>query len=131
MSRRASEQIKFTKVPVRTRADSSPIRATDRQDRPQVMVTSPSHPSMNSHYRTGSLGTAPSVHERPRRDTTTTTTSSDMSSDHEIDGLRRRQIQFSGHDQVIGPSDIGKAASEGLEQLDEQIEDSDAGSVER
>ncbi|KAL3489878.1 stress-activated map kinase interacting protein 1-domain-containing protein [Aspergillus germanicus] len=131
-SQRASEQIKFTKVPVRIRADSSPIRATDRQERPQVMVTSPSHPSMNSHYRTGSLGTAPSVNERPRRDTTTTMTSSDMSSDHEIDpsGIRRRQIQFSGHDQVIGPSDIGKASSEGLEQLDEQIEDSDAGSVE-
>ncbi|KAL2872731.1 Sin1 family protein [Aspergillus lucknowensis] len=129
---RASEEIKFTKVPVRIRADSSPIRATDRQERPQVMVTSPSHPSISSHYRTGSLGTAPSVNERPRRDTTTTTTSSDMSSDHDIDssGLRRRQIQFSGHDQVIGPSEIGKASSDGLEQLDEQIEDSDAGSVE-
>ncbi|KAL2832985.1 hypothetical protein BDW59DRAFT_169242 [Aspergillus cavernicola] len=132
VSQRASEEIKFTKVPVRIRADSSPIRATDRQEQPQVMVTSPSHPSMNSHYRTGSLGTAPSVHERPRRDTTTTTTSSDMSSDHEIDpvGFRRRQIQFSGHDQVIGPSELGKAGSDGLEQVDEHAEDSDAGSVE-
>ncbi|KAL4918215.1 stress-activated map kinase interacting protein 1-domain-containing protein [Aspergillus aurantiobrunneus] len=129
---RASEEIKFQKVPVRVRAGSSPIRATDRQERPQVMVTHPSHPSMNSHYRTGSLGTAPSVNERPRRDTTTTTTSSDMSSDHEIDssGFRRRQIHFSGQDQVIGPSDLGKASSDGLEQLDEQVEDSDAGSVE-
>ncbi|KAL4760076.1 Sin1 family protein [Aspergillus foveolatus] len=128
---RASEEIKFPKVPVRIRAGSSPIRATDRQERPQVMVTHPSHTSMNSHYRTGSLGTAPSVSERPRRDTTTTTTSSDMSSDHEIDmsapGYRRRQIHFSGHDHVI---DLGKASSDGLEQLDEQEEDSDAGSVE-
>ncbi|KAL5340738.1 stress-activated map kinase interacting protein 1-domain-containing protein [Aspergillus crustosus] len=131
---RGSEQLKFTKMPVRIRADSSPIRASDRQERPQVMVTSPSHPSMNSHYRTGSLGTVPSANERPRRDTATTTASSDMSSDHEIDpsGFRRRQIQFSGHDQVIGPSaaDLGKASSEGLGQLDEQAEDSDAGSVE-
>ncbi|KAI9373893.1 stress-activated map kinase interacting protein 1-domain-containing protein [Aspergillus egyptiacus] len=131
---RASEQIKFTKVPVRTRADSSPIRATDRQERPQVMVSSPSHPSANSHYRTGSLGTVPSVNERPRRDTTTTTASSDMSSDHEIDssGSRRRQIQFSGHDQVIGFSagELGKVGSDGLEQVDEHAEDSNAGSVE-
>ncbi|KAL4933483.1 Sin1 family protein [Aspergillus undulatus] len=132
---RVSEEIKFQKVPVRTRAGSSPIRATDRQERPQVMVTHPSQPSSNSHYRTGSLGTAPAVNGRPRRDTTTTTTSSDMSSDHEIDsssglGFRRRQIHFSGQDQVIGPADFGKASSDGLEQLDEQAEDSDAGSVE-
>ncbi|KAL4785196.1 stress-activated map kinase interacting protein 1-domain-containing protein [Aspergillus varians] len=131
-SPRASEEIKFQKVPVRTRADSSPIRATDRQERPQVMVTNPSHASMNNHYRTGSLGTTPSVNERPRRNTTTTATSSDLSSDHEIDSsvFRRRQIHFSGQDQVIGPADLGKASSDGLEQLDEQVEDSDAGSVE-
>ncbi|KAL4943523.1 hypothetical protein BDV06DRAFT_135374 [Aspergillus oleicola] len=130
-----TEEIKFQKVPVRTRAGSSPIRATDRQERPQVMVTHPSQPSLNSHYRTGSLGTAPVANGRPRRDTTTTTTSSDMSSDHEIDsasalGFRRRQIHFAGQDQVIGPADFGKASSDGLEQLDEQAEDSDAGSVE-
>ncbi|KAL4801470.1 stress-activated map kinase interacting protein 1-domain-containing protein [Aspergillus unguis] len=129
---RASEEIKFQKVPVRIRADSSPIRATDRQERPQVLVTNPSQPSQSSHYRTGSLGTAPSVNERqgrPRRDTTTTTTSSDISSDHEIDSsaFRRRQIHFSGHDQVI---DLGKSGIDGLEQLDEEGEDSDAGSVE-
>ncbi|KAL4968543.1 Sin1 family protein [Aspergillus stella-maris] len=131
---RVSEEIKFQKVPVRTRAGSSPIRATDRQERPQVMVTHPSQPSLNSHYRTGSLGTPPVANGRPRRDTTTTTTSSDMSSDHEIDsatamGYRRRQIHFSGQDQVIGPADFGKS-SDGLEQLDEQAEDSDAASVE-
>lgn len=129
---RHSEEIKFEKVPVRTRADSSPIRTSDRQERPQVMITHPSQQSVTSHYRTGSLGTAPTVNERPRRDTTTTTTSSDISSDHEIDtsAIRRRQIHFSGQDQVIGPSELGKASCDGLEQLDEQVEDSDAGSVE-
>ncbi|KKK14218.1 stress activated MAP kinase interacting protein [Aspergillus ochraceoroseus] len=132
-TQRPSHQIKFTKMPVRIRADSSPIRATDRQDRPQVMVTSPSYPSLMAHYRTGSLGTAPSINERRRRDTTTTT-SSDMSSDNELasSGFKRRQIQFSGCDQVIEPPIAGhvKSGNTGLKGLDEQAEDSGAESVE-
>ncbi|KAI9934916.1 hypothetical protein ASPWEDRAFT_44450 [Aspergillus wentii DTO 134E9] len=100
----SSNKMKFPKLPIRIRSGSSPIRATDRQERPEVMVTAPSHHSKaNSHYRTGSLGTAVSGshhhHQRPRRDTTT---SSDLSSDNEMDtSYKSRQIQFSGQDQII------------------------------
>ncbi|KAF7587132.1 mitogen-activated protein kinase associated protein 1 [Aspergillus hancockii] len=132
-SQRASlQQIKFPKLPIRTRAGSSPIRSTDRQEGPQVMVTSPSHPTMGTHYRTGSLGTAVNVNERPRRDTTTTA-SSDMSSENEMGSLTsRKQIQFSGQDQVIELSNRGHrgAGNRGLEGLDEHPEDSGAESVD-
>ncbi|OJK00867.1 hypothetical protein ASPACDRAFT_77752 [Aspergillus aculeatus ATCC 16872] len=127
-----ANQMKFPKLPIRTRAGSSPIRSTDRQEGPQVMVTPPSHPAMGTHYRTGSLGTAvSSVNERPRRDTTTTA-SSDLSSDNDLSSslFKRRQIQFSGQDQVI---ELRKhrhgAGNRDLEELDEQAEDSGAESV--
>ena len=92
------------------------------------MVTSPSHPTMGMHYRTGSLGTAVSVNERPRRDTTTTA-SSDMSSDNEMGSLAsRKQIQFSGQDQVIELASNRRrgATSRNLGGLDEHPEDSGA-----
>ncbi|KAI9042865.1 Sin1 family protein [Aspergillus affinis] len=130
-AQRASRQIKFPKMPIRTRAGSSPIRTTDRQEGPQVMVTSPSQPTIGTHYRTGSLGTAVSVGERPRRDTTTTT-SSDLSSENEMDpSFKRRQIQFSGQDQVIEPLGKGRrlAGNRTIEDLHEQAEDSGAESV--
>ncbi|PLN84863.1 stress activated MAP kinase interacting protein [Aspergillus taichungensis] len=126
---RPANQIKFTKMPIRTRAGSSPIRSTDRQEGPQVMVTSPSHPTMGSHYRTGSLGTAVTVDSRPRRDTTTTT-SSDMSSDNDLE-YKRRHIQFSNRDQVIEPSRLGRGEPDDRidEESDEEGEDSGAESV--
>lgn len=132
-SHSAANQIKFTKMPIRTRAGSSPIRSLDRQESPQVMVTSPSHPTMGTHYRTGSLGTAvSSINERPRRDTTTTA-SSDISSDNDLDAsaFKRRQISFSGHDQVIEPARKrnGPPGLRDLEELHEQAEDSGAESV--
>ncbi|OJJ47119.1 hypothetical protein ASPZODRAFT_132065 [Penicilliopsis zonata CBS 506.65] len=134
---RAAQQIKFSKMPIRIRAGSSPIRTADRRERPEVMVTSPSHLSVGNHYRTGSLGTAVSVPERPRRDTTT---SSDISSENETElSLKERQIQFSEQNQVIQPLSLKKkrerAASrdevEGLalSDLNEQAEDSGAESV--
>ncbi|KAF9893731.1 hypothetical protein FE257_009901 [Aspergillus nanangensis] len=131
---RALDQIKFTKMPIRTRAGSSPIRSsTDRPEGPQVMVTSPSHPTMGTHYRTGSLGTAVSINERPRRDTTTTT-SSDMSSDADMisSAYRRPQIKFSGQDQVIELENRGRRihGDGDLEDLDEQGEDSGGESVD-
>lgn len=87
-----AHQISFSKVPIRTRAGSSPIRSHDNSDRPELMVTGPSHARTNSHYRTGSLGTAVNE-QRPRRDTTT---SSDLSSDNDIDSSapKGRHIHF-------------------------------------
>ncbi|PGH09050.1 hypothetical protein AJ79_05779 [Helicocarpus griseus UAMH5409] len=120
---RAVQQIKFTKMPVRrTRAGSSPIRSSDRRDNPDVFVTSPSLRSTNNRYRRGSLGAVEAVKARARRDTAT---SSEMSSENEADGnaVRRRQIHFSTHDDVIIPTD--KPPSEKLEEEEEL----DAGSL--
>ncbi|KAF2714545.1 stress-activated map kinase-interacting protein-like protein [Pleomassaria siparia CBS 279.74] len=85
---RPANQIKFTKMPLRNRAGSSPIRGsalrsglTDNGEGPSVMVTSPSRPP-DSRLRRGSLGAIESIKERARRDTVT---SSEMSSENELD----------------------------------------------
>jgi target of rapamycin complex 2 subunit MAPKAP1 len=82
-ARRPTQQIRFTKLPLRSRAGSSPLRGTNFLDGPAVLVTSPSRPTEASHLRRGSLGTVEST--RPRRDTTTTTASSELSSENEFD----------------------------------------------
>jgi target of rapamycin complex 2 subunit MAPKAP1 len=79
-AQRAAQQIKFTRMPVRHRADSSPIRGLDRKEGPEVLVTSPSRRSTDSRLRRGSLGAVEAVKARARRDTTT---SSEISSENE------------------------------------------------
>jgi hypothetical protein len=89
MTARAAQQIKFAKMPLRSRAGSSPLRTSNIMDGPSVMVTSPSRPGESSHLRRGSLG---AISGRPRRDTTNTTTSSEMSSENEFEtGLFQRK----------------------------------------
>ncbi|KAF7181040.1 hypothetical protein CNMCM7691_000169 [Aspergillus felis] len=112
-TRSRASQIQFSKMPIRTRAGSSPIRSSDRHEGPEVMVTSPSHPATGTHFRTGSLGTAVNVNEgRPRRDTTT---SSDLSTDNETNEMdpsfKRRQIQFSTKDKIIEYQDPPRSTS--------------------
>ncbi|PNY24684.1 Stress-activated map kinase-interacting protein 1 [Tolypocladium capitatum] len=71
---RAARQIKFAKMPVRQRAGSSPIQASQLQQQQQ---TSPRTP------RRGSQSALETVRERrPRRDTVT---SSEISSENELD----------------------------------------------
>lgn len=130
---RGAQQIKFSKMPIRIRAGSSPIRSTDRHDGPETTSSSPSHTTRSSHYRTGSVGTPVAVSkQRPRRDTTT---SSDMSSENEMDtsGFSQRQIQFAGEDQVMGQRRGRDSRSKGFdditEELNEQAEDSGGESV--
>lgn len=96
------------------------------------MVTGPSHSQKNSHYRTGSLGTA--VNERPRRDTTT---SSDLSSDNEIDpsAPKGRHIHFTSRNREIEPSRKARSSQATsdtmtVEELNEEAEQSGAESVE-
>ncbi|EYE97699.1 Sin1 family protein [Aspergillus ruber CBS 135680] len=130
-SRRTSQPISFSKVPIRTRAGSSPIRSHDRNERPELMVTSPSHPHTSNHYRTGSLGTAVSVkNERPRRDTTT---SSDLSSDNEMEStaLKGQQIRFSSRNRVIEPEDHRTSNRDTMtvDDLNEEAENSGGESV--
>ncbi|KAL8701889.1 MAG: hypothetical protein Q9201_004675 [Fulgogasparrea decipioides] len=88
---RAAQQIKFAKMPVRTRAGSSPIRSSVAKDGVEVLVTSPSRPSGNGRLRRGSLGAVEAIKQRARRDTTT---SSEMSSENELDPslFKRRQL---------------------------------------
>jgi hypothetical protein len=90
-TQRAAQQIRFAKMPVRQRSDSSPIRSSDRKDGPELLVTSPSRRSTDSRFRRGSLGAVEAVKARARRDTTT---SSEMSSENELDPsyFQRRQI---------------------------------------
>ncbi|KAK7531777.1 stress activated MAP kinase interacting protein Sin1 [Phyllosticta citricarpa] len=90
---RAAQQIKFTKMPVRTRAGSSPLQKTSMAEGPDmIMVTSPSKPPDSAAPpRRGSLSALESVKERSRRDTVT---SSEMSSENELDPsvFKRKQI---------------------------------------
>jgi target of rapamycin complex 2 subunit MAPKAP1 len=88
-ARKAVHQIKFSKVPVRQRAGSSPLR-TGPLDGPSLMVTSPSKPT-ESGLRRGSLGAVEAVKARARRDTAT---SSEMSSENELDPslFQRKQV---------------------------------------
>lgn len=79
-AQRAAQQIKFTRMPVRNRADSSPIRSSDRKEGPELLITSPSRPSTDGRLRRGSLGAVEAVKARARRDTAT---SSEMSSENE------------------------------------------------
>ncbi|KAJ5604479.1 hypothetical protein N7510_009633 [Penicillium lagena] len=134
---RAVDAIKFSKMPInRNRADSSPIRSTEDRDRPEVMVTAPTHNQGAGHYRTGSLGNVSAIKgQRPRRDTTT---SSDMSTDNEGDpqNYKPGSVQFSSNDQVVDRPRTRRqrtgsrgAESLALGELTEQAEDSGAESV--
>ena len=90
-AQRAAQQIRFAKMPVRRRSDSSPIRSSDRKDGPELLVTSPSRRSTDGRLRRGSLGAVEAVKARARRDTAT---SSDLSSENELDPsyFQRRQV---------------------------------------
>lgn len=88
MAKGPAQSIKFSKMPIRHRAKSSPptrgntLRA-DFDDGPALMVTSPSRPSEMDTFnriRSESMGQVDVVKQRARRDTTT---SSEMSSENE------------------------------------------------
>ena len=72
---RAAQQIKFAKMPVRTRAGSSPVRSLKDKQQPALPIK---RRSAEDSVSRGSVGTREAITGRARRDTTT---SSDMSSD--------------------------------------------------
>ncbi|KAI9861696.1 MAG: hypothetical protein M1824_002127 [Vezdaea acicularis] len=108
---RAAQQIRFAKMPVRTRSGSSPIRSSNTRDGPSVLVTSPSRPPGSNRLRRGSLGAVEAVKERARRDTTT---SSEMSSENDLDPsvFKRKQIQ------PANPAKASRTLAEGLQGND-------------
>ena len=127
---RLANQIQFTKVPLRTRAGSSPIpnsalhkkvltsaAANGAAEGPAVTITSPSRPS-DSRLRRGSSGAIEPFSGRPRRDTVT---SSEMSSENEFEAVAF-QRRKAGH--RTKPSGLRIDDDEGqtrvrLEALDE------------
>ncbi|EEP81464.1 conserved hypothetical protein [Uncinocarpus reesii 1704] len=122
---KAVHQIKFTKMPVRGRAGSSPIRGSAGLEGPKVLVTSPSIRSVVTRFRRNSLGAVEAVKARSRGDTIT---SSDMSSDNDVDPdvLKRRQIHFSGTEEIIEMRD--ETSSEKLEE-EAELEAAIAGGI--
>lgn len=91
---RAAQQIRFAKMPVRTRSGSSPIRSAGKKDGPAVLVTSPSKPREDNRLRRGSVGAVEAVKQRARRDTTTS--SEGLSSENELDPslFKRKQVEL-------------------------------------
>ncbi|KAF1942865.1 hypothetical protein EJ02DRAFT_421830 [Clathrospora elynae] len=96
-TQRPANQIKFTKMPLRTRSESSPVpgsalrnELSEAGEGPAVTVTSPSRPS-DGLPRRGSVDTVEVTKGRPRRDTIT---SSEMSSENEFDSsaFRKRRV---------------------------------------
>lgn len=131
-AQRAAQQIKFTRMPIRDRAGSSPIRGSDRKEGPELLVTSPSRRSADSRLRRGSLGAVEAVKARARRDTAT---SSEMSSENE--GLNpsvfaRRHIHSrSASTGILLNERVDEDADAEVEASAEAPNDnSDAGSVE-
>ena len=127
VAQRAAQQIKFAKMPLRHRADSSPIRSTTKKEGPEVLITSPSRRSTDSQFRRGSIEALQAVKARARRDTTT---SSDTSSDNEVDPtyFQRRRIQTRSGPK--GATLVVKAKEDVPKQTrPQEQEDSDAASV--
>lgn len=79
---RAAQQIKFAKMPVRTRSGSSPARASNTRES--------TIPQRTPNVRRGSQSALEAVKARARRDTVT---SSEFSSDNEIDNASTRRTQ--------------------------------------
>ncbi|EUC42458.1 hypothetical protein COCMIDRAFT_7943 [Bipolaris oryzae ATCC 44560] len=97
-SQRPANLIKFTKMPLRTRSGSSPMRGSalrnelaEAGEGPSLMITSPSRPPEDIPRRS-SLPTVESSKGRARRDTIT---SSEMSSENEFDNssFRKRRVK--------------------------------------
>ncbi|KAL2888276.1 hypothetical protein HOO65_040613 [Ceratocystis lukuohia] len=88
--RREPSQIKFTKMPVRSRAGSSPSQSSSLRPPMMPVAASPraSLSSPLSAARRGSQSALETVVERARRDTVT---SSEVSSENELDTMQRQR----------------------------------------
>ena len=96
---RAAQQITFAKMPVRTRAGSSPVRSLTDKERPAPPVK---RRSAEETVRRGSKGTAEVIKRRARRDTTT---SSDMSSDDNDDDEGDANVRSERRPRPTRPTD--------------------------
>lgn len=127
---RAAQQIRFAKMPLRTRAGSSPIQSSNLRQ-----ATNMSSPRTTPAPRRGSQPTLETVKERPRRDTVT---SSEVSSDNEFDasGFHRqreaaRTRAMRSHSKASADANHGmnRRESELLAEEDENSDMSDTSSA--
>jgi target of rapamycin complex 2 subunit MAPKAP1 len=120
---RAVAQIKFAKMPVRTRSGSSPIRES-KAEGVNLLVTSPSRPPDHNHLRRGSLG---AIDATTRRQRSGTVNSSELSSDNDLDPdyFKRRKI----HNAAKASRALGESIGEESDTSDRDQE-SDDGSVD-
>ncbi|KAL7626861.1 Component of a membrane-bound complex containing the Tor2p kinase [Parahypoxylon ruwenzoriense] len=120
---RASQQIRFAKMPLRTRAGSSPIQSSNLRQ-----ATNMSSPRPAPTPRRGSQPTLETVKERPRRDTVT---SSEISSDNEFDASgfhKHREAERAAakaRSQSKAAADPGQGLKRRESELLEEEEDSD------
>jgi target of rapamycin complex 2 subunit MAPKAP1 len=123
-AQRAAQQIRFAKMPSRSRAGSSPIRSSADSSNPDVTITSPSKPT-EGRRRTGSLGAVEAVKARARADTAT---SSELSETEPDPGYFRRRQLNSRSTPKSTPRD-GLTPSDSLDAAADGQDDSDADSI--
>lgn len=124
---RAAQQIKFSKMPIRNRSGSSPIRGSNL--RQSSTVGSPTRSS--GQPRRGSQSALEAVKERARRDTVT---SSEISSENEFDASAFQRHRDATKNATKASKALHKHTSEpgmGVKRqesdlLEEEEEDSDA-----
>ncbi|ROT35979.1 hypothetical protein SODALDRAFT_328358 [Sodiomyces alkalinus F11] len=128
-AQRAAQQIKFSKMPVRPRAGSSPIQSSNLRQ-----ASTMSSPRAAPGTRRGSHSALEVVKERARRDTVT---SSEVSSENELDSsafYRHREAARAATKAVRLQTKINEEPGEGLNRagtglLHEEDEDSDASDI--
>ncbi|KAI0902419.1 SIN1-domain-containing protein [Annulohypoxylon nitens] len=127
---RAAQQIRFAKMPLRSRAGSSPIQSSNLRQ-----ATTMSSPRAVPTARRGSQPTLETVKERPRRDTVT---SSEVSSDNEFDAsgfhknreaARARAARSHSKSSTEPSQGIKRQDSELLAEEDENSDASDTSSA--
>ncbi|KAI9861792.1 MAG: hypothetical protein M1813_005141 [Trichoglossum hirsutum] len=123
-TQRATQQIKFAKMPVRTRAGSSPIRQSNRDNGPSVLVTSPSRPHEESRFRRGSLGAVETIKERARRDTAT---SSDLSSENEFGSAQYRRRRVNSNPAIKASKQFATQLDYAENRIPMELDDEDSG----
>lgn len=124
-TQRTAQQIKFTKMPLRTRAGSSPLRSSNlnHMEGPSLLVTSPSRP-LDSRLRRGSLGAVEAVKDRARRDTVT---SSEMSSENELDPVIFQRKKLNPHRVAKASHLLSQRIQEDDREGEAHLEDPDQG----
>ncbi|EHL01418.1 putative Stress-activated map kinase-interacting protein 1 [Glarea lozoyensis 74030] len=131
---RAAQQIKFSKMPIRNRSGSSPIRGSNLRQTSTISSPPRTGPEQG---RRGSQSAVDAVKERARRDTVT---SSEMSSENEFDASAFKRTRDAArnaakasralHSQTSDPNVGVRRQQSDLLEEEEEEEDSDASDMD-